>query len=221
MSAYTKTLVVMANSKKCGGRCVAGKELGRDRCGAWVRPTSAERMGELSLADQLLDGGGHPDVLDIVEITFLQPAPCGYQSENHQIAAGVRWVKRARLPSARLRDLVDPCEALWLNGYSSGGGRNDRVPQERLGGVSSSLRLIGPVRVDLQVTEGRRLRARFTHRGAIYDLAVTDPSTVASYAAQPAGWYVVDHAYLCLSLGTLWNGFAYKLVAAVIISTTH
>ena len=39
-----KRIVCLANSRKRGGRCVAGKELLADgRAGGWIRPVSAAR----------------------------------------------------------------------------------------------------------------------------------------------------------------------------------
>jgi len=123
-------------------------------------------------------------------------------------------VKRGRLDDAALSRAVD-AGALWLDGYSSGGGMNDRVPEQRLAEVDTSLRLVGPLWLELQVL-GARVRARFVHRGTIYNLSVTDPWVKTAYAHRPDGWYGFDQAFLCLSLAPVWNGYAYKLAAAII-----
>ena len=215
MAFYTKTLGVLANSCKHNGRCVAGKELSANQLGAWVRPTSNHPNGELHAFDQRLVGGGQLALLDVVDVPLSLPAPNGFQSENHQLAPGTSWVKRGRLDWAALGQAVDLCETLWLNGYSSGGGGNDRVPAERVAELDSSLLLIGPLCVDLHVL-GNRVRARFVHRGTVYNLSVTDPLIKAFYAQLADGWYRLDEVFLCVSLAPVWNGYAYKLAAAII-----
>jgi hypothetical protein len=213
MAGYSKTLVVLANSCKHNGRCVAGKALGAHGVGDWIRPTSAHATGALYPGDQRVIGGALT-VLDVVEVPLARPAPVGFQSENHRIAPGRPWIKRGRLAGAALRRAVD-AGPLWRDGESSLNGLNDRVPAARLAEVASSLRLIGPLRLDLQV-RGERVRARFVHGDTPYNLSVTDPWVKRAYAQRPEGWYGFGQAFLCLSLAPPWHGFAYKLAAAVI-----
>jgi hypothetical protein len=220
MAAYSKTLVVLANSCKHNGRCVAGKEIARSRFGGWIRPTSSQPSGELLASDQRLSGGGSLALLDVVEVPLAQPAPTGFQAENHRLVPGAAWVKRGRLSWTALGQAVDRCENLWLDGYSSGGGRHDRVPAERVAELETSLLLIGPLRVDLLVI-GTRVRARFSHQGRVYNLAVTDPWIKAHYARLADGCYRLDAVFLCLSLAPVWNGYAYKLAAAILLPNAH
>lgn len=121
---------------------------------------------------------------------------------------------RGQLDGAALSRAVD-AGALWLDGYPSGSGMNDRVPKQRLAAVETSLRLIGPLPLDLQVL-GARVRARFVHRVKVYNLSITDPWGKTAYARRPDGWYVSGQAFLCLRLAPVWNGYAYKLAAAII-----
>lgn len=215
MAAYSKTLVVLANSCKHNGRCVAGKEVAHSRFGDWIRPTSNRPSGELNAFEQYLVGGDRLAVLDIVEVPLSRPDPAGFQGENHLIAADAHWVKRGRMRWTSLGQAVDDRAALWFNGYSSGGGSNDRVPEGRIDELDSSLLLIGPLSVDLHVI-GTRVRARFIYHGAVYNLSVTDPWVKAAYAPLPDGWYRLDQVFLCVSLAPVWHGYAYKLAAAII-----
>ncbi len=215
MAAFSKTLVVLANSCKHNGRCVAGKEVTHRRFGAWIRPTSNRPTGELSAFDQRLVSGGQPAVLDVVDVPLSRPAPAGFQAENVLIAPGAGWVRRGRLSWASLRQAVDACDTLWLNGYSSVAGCNDRVPGARLDALDSSLRLIGPLCVDLHVTAGK-VRARFDYRRTVYNLSVTDPWIKAAYGPRMDGWFRLDQAFVCVSLAPVWHGYAYKLAAAII-----
>jgi hypothetical protein len=215
MGASTKTLVLLANSCKNNERCVAGKELAHGRFGPWVRPTSARPAGELRAVDQRLASGGQAAVLDVVDVPMRRPIPVGFQTENHLIVPGHGWVKRGRVRWEALHQAIDPCETLWINGYSSWGGCNDRVPAELVDGLRASLCLIGPLNVTLRVIGGK-VRARFSYRHAPHDLSVTDPAIKAAYATRANGCYPVADAFICVSLAPVWNGHAYKLAAALI-----
>jgi hypothetical protein len=216
MAAYTKTLVVLANSCKNTGRCLAGKEVKGGRFGAWVRPTSARPGGELTFFEQRLAGGAQPSLLDVVDVPLAGPAPAGFQAENHRTAPSVGWQKHGQLDARLLRGAVDDCPALWINGYSSGGGVNDRVPEHRLGELTTSLYLIGPLSVDLRAM-GAKVRARFVYRHVVHNLSVTDPRIKEAYAALPHGWYRRDQVFLSVSLAPPFYGYAYKLAAAIIM----
>jgi len=65
-------------------------------------------------------------------------------------------------------------------------------------------------------------RARFTHRGNQYNLAITDPAWEFQIAGRQPGTYPpdafglrADRAFLTISLGEPFDGFCYKLVAAI------
>ena len=61
-----------------------------------------------------------------------------------------------------------------------------------------------------------KVRARFSLRAAEYFLTVTDPVITKESKANGAGETRIDEALLCISLGKLFNGHAYKLVASII-----
>jgi hypothetical protein len=63
----------------------------------------------------------------------------------------------------------------------------------------------------------RKVRGHFTFDRVKYTLAVTDPVVERKYLAGPDGEFTVGPATLCISLGEPWNGYAYKLIAAVIL----
>lgn len=213
---HTKTLVVLANSCKNNGRCLAGKRLANDGFGAWIRPVSAHPTGALTLEHQAFTDGSTPALLDVVTVPVRRPDPRGFQSENHLIHSQYYWSRVGRLDAARLPELVDPVEALWINGYSTVDGRNDRVPEDRLAELDHSLLLIGPVTVWLHVA-WEKLRARFVHQTVTYDLVVTDPDLKAAYAGRPDGVVAQrPDSFVCVSLAPPWNGYAYKLAAAIL-----
>lgn len=82
---------------------------------------------------------------------------------------------------------------------------------------------------DLKVTVGiegaefgnarRKVRGEFTLHGIPYRLSITDPTVEREYYQKSNGSYPVGHAILCLSLGEAHRGYAYKLVAGLILPT--
>lgn len=115
---------------------------------------------------------------------------------------------------------------LWINGHSTRNGQNDQVPEAQTVSLPSSLYLIRPdnLRINVGVEGGvfgpakRRVRAAFHLNGTSYNLVVTDPIVERRYLAGANGSFDVDDALLCVSLGEIWEGSAYKLVATVITS---
>jgi len=68
-----KRIVVLANSIKKGGRCVAGRELtDNEACtDKWLRPISTEVEGELMPKHMRLNTNKGVEVLDIIDIPLI------------------------------------------------------------------------------------------------------------------------------------------------------
>jgi len=223
---YTKTIVCLANSRKPpSGRCVAGREVTSAGFGAWIRPVSTRASQEISEEERRYQDGKDPRVLDVIAIEMIHAQPQHYQQENHLIDTDHYCAKQDTVSWRDLQGAVeDPAGPLWLNGYSSFHGRNDRVPDNRANGLPRSLYLVRPDRLTLVVaSEGggfgplrRWVRARFDLSGHSYCVVVTDPWMERRCLAGSDGETPVDDALLCVSLGEAFHGFAYKLAAAVI-----
>lgn len=223
---YTKTIVCLANSRKPpSGRCVAGREITGKSFGGWIRPISERPSQEISLEERRYQDGRDPRLLEIIAIEMKGPQPHRHQQENHLIDADRYWVKQSTVTWQDLQAAVeDPGGPLWLNGYSSYNGQNDRVPEGNLDGLPRSLYLVRPEQLRLVVaSEGgdfgpprRRVRARFNLCGHPYRMVVTDPHTESDFLARQDGEYPVAEVLLCVSLGEVFHGYAYKLAAAVI-----
>ncbi|MCY3914347.1 MAG: hypothetical protein OXG43_14035 [Chloroflexi bacterium] len=143
-STTTKRIVCLANSRKMGGRCVAGKELLADgRMGGWIRPVSDREHEEVSAYEQQLEGGSEPHALDVIDVPILRARPKGYQQENWLLDPTRRWSKVDRLEWSDPSEWADAVETLWTNGYSSSSGLNDRVPEDLATSLDRSLYLIG------------------------------------------------------------------------------
>lgn len=224
--SYKKTIACLANSRKPpSGRCVAGREVTASGFGSWIRPVSARPTEEISEEERRYENGRDPKVLDVVAIEMTHPKPHLHQQENHLIDEHYYWSKQRRVSWEELQQAVeDPAGPLWLNGSSSYHGRNDRVAEDRLGNMTRSLYLVRPDRFKLIVApEGgdfsparRRVRAQFDLCGQAYRIVVTDPLVEREYLAGSDGEVEFGDAVICVSLGEVFHGFAYKLAAAVI-----
>jgi ATP-dependent DNA helicase RecQ len=218
-----KTFVCLAASRKYGGYCLAGKEWVEGKVGPWLRPVSRQETGELSTREIRMNNGDIPQCMDIITIETEGAALHPYQKENVLIAEKRPWTWQRKLPIDALPRLVDDVNSLWLTGFHSTNGVNDRVPEETVMTANEpSLYLIRPDGFTLIVSDdldGRnKVRARFAYRDTSYLLSVTDPGIERIYLMKDHGEYplINKDLYLTVSLGEPFNGYCYKLVAAVI-----
>jgi hypothetical protein len=220
---YKKMIVCLANSRKMSGRCLAGKEVDKNQSFTdWIRPVSDRASQEISEEERRFKNGTDPKLLDIIQIEMLAPQPHGHQSENHLIDASQDWVRLGSADWKSIQKAIDHVETLWVNGSHSYNGLNDRVPDGQAANLKGSLLLIKPQNLVLSVAvEGgqyrkRKVRGQFEHNGERYIVAVTDPVIERRFLLKEDGNYNVGEALLCVSLGEAYQGYCYKLIAAVI-----
>jgi len=214
-----KQIVCLAWSRKYSGHCLAGKEMVPD--GKWIRPVSHTETGELA-RHQLPDENRSPiRLMDILAIPVYAHCPHNCQQENYLIGNG-SWKKHGTVPVSSLRSLCDPVQTLWINGYSSGSGKNDRIPVDMIKErVHSSLALILPDNLVIHVEEGisllKQVRISFAFNGVSYKLPVTDPEVESAWLKNPLGNYPLPEPeiYLTISISEPYEGFCYKLVAGL------
>ena len=215
--------ICLANSRKLAGRCIAGREWTEGGAGRWIRPVSARSGQEVSEYERQYEDGSDPRVLDIVDVPVVEPKPHGFQSENWLLDPRYYWSKVGAFSPLDMGRLLDPLDRLWINGYHTFNGANDKIPEELTKGVSNSLRLISVDALELRVfapgeafgNSKRRVQARFDHGGTDYALWVTDPVCERTYLAKLDGDYELDGCFLTVSLGEPYEGACYKLVAAI------
>lgn len=217
----TEEILVLASSKKHGGRCVAGIT----RSGDWVRPVSGGSHG-LFEAQCSVDGRW-PEVLDVIRFGYSKQLEDPAQPENFLIDTS-EWELSKRL---------DPTEAREnLRGFLSSGptllGNRGRAVKDEIAaeGVEASLALIEPrsgVKLILSPPEDGKgkpkTRVAFNFSAAEYDLPVTDIAVEEALRAAGEGSYdpedlglVSGTTFLTISLGEEFEGWHYKLAAAVI-----
>jgi hypothetical protein len=213
-------MVVLANSKKLGGYCMAGKALDTaGHVGSWMRPVTAAVEDGLPMRRTLCSDGRQAAILDVVTQDWGLPAPALHQRENRLM--GPATLQRCgRVAWDDLPALADNATSgLWKNGDSSSCGLNDRVSADLLPHLPGSLLLIATQELVLRRTlgyEGRiKYRAEFGIGVQRYNLALTDTVAIAWLINTPR--LVLADAYVCISLAVPFHdGFAYKLATAVI-----
>ena len=220
----TKRIICLANSRKLSGRCIAGREWDGQRTGHWIRPVSKREGQEVSEYERQYEDGSDPRVLDVIDVPVVKAVADEWQSENWLLDDEWYWRKVADYSWFDLPALVDLEAPLWLDGFSTYHGSNDRIPLSAMTEVKSSLRLVGMEELALKVfapgeafgNRKRRVQGCFIHAGRQYALWVTDPVCERRHLAKPDGDYHVGSCFLTISLGEPFEGDCYKLIAAVI-----
>ena len=212
--AYIKTIICLANSRKGGEYCIAGKELVNGEYGHWIRPVSSRKIGEISKEEQRFSNGGCPQLLDIIFIPLQKPQPHKHQTENHLIDSSVLWKKIDEETWDKLEKIKDKPSKLWINNPSY--EKNDRIPIKETEGLKNSLFLIYVQSMEVLVVNGSKARAKFTYNEDTYNLRITDPKAESYFFKRAGKKYLLNNVYLCVSLGEPFEGYCYKLIAGII-----
>ena len=216
-----RRIICLANSRKYSGRCVAGKELLPDGIGGWVRLVGGSTTGELTIDEITMRNDKPPELLDIIALYVGGKTAHGYQSEN-RLAGDTLWLRDGKADPSIPRRLCDEPAHLWIDGFSSAGGTNDRIPLRLADeNLASSLFFVAVEHLCIIVGEDARglkkTWADFTYHQVNYRLAVTDPEIENRYIQMDIGKYPVEgENYLTASISEPFDGFCYKLAAAVI-----
>ncbi len=219
-----KRILCLANSRKLSGRCIAGRETVNHQPGAWIRPVSAREHQEVSWQERHYEDGSDPRVLDVIAVPLIEPRPHLFQQENWLLDPNFYWRKTGRVDWAGLQAFVEPPGPLWLNGQHTARGLNDRISVQEAERLESSLRLVRVDRLAIDVScpgaafgnPKRRLQGQFQTEGVWYHLRVTDPDYERRFLALPDGQHRLGESCLAVSLGEPFEGYAYKLIAAII-----
>ena len=231
-------LLVLANSQKKGGRCVAGKLLtpngdGTYDVGRWVRLIHPDRReGEIPSEKTLIDDQWLAP-FDVIEIGLDKPLRDSHHPEDWLIDPGTTWRRTSYIPKGYLPQLCDDPGDLW--GKSSATSRRvpvGHVPQMT---VPATLRLVVPTAPcavrgfieDRMDGRGPRVRVRLEipHDDATHAFDVKDLAFLARYgiegSVQQYGRFelllaIPSKVGFCLSLTPPFNGNQYKIAAAII-----
>lgn len=225
MAAF-KTIICLANSRKHREACIAGLELTDRGVGKWIRPVSTRAGHGISESEQTLTDGTLPQVLDVVTIGLLEPAPADFQSENWLLDPGHQWSRVGSWTYADTAAVADTPPSLWSNNSSSSGGLHDRVSADELEAIDDSIMLVAVRDATVVVSTspwGKKVRLSFEYRRTWYELKITDPNYEARYMQAEAGRYALSpQTLVTVSLAEPWTpegeteAYSYKVVAAII-----
>lgn len=166
-------VVCLANSRKHGGRCVAGW---RADGSGFVRLVSPLADGTLTPIDLRLGERDEPRMFDLVRIGIAAPRPMPHQRENVLIDESPWRLLRRPAP----RNVLERMLPLLERGPDLLGSSGPAVPYDDCvrQPVARSIAIAKVQRAVIVVSERmtrKRLRLRFHLRKAAYELTVTDP----------------------------------------------
>ena len=200
----TKTIVVFANSVKHGQHCVAGKCIAT---GLWVRPVADARGSALSAKQVMYQnnyGTYSVKPMQKIEMYLDSHVPLNNQPENYMLTDKL-WQQRFKIDERQLPEFLDFPDDLW--------GRGDRVRYQDIQFenyvIAQSLYLIQPDDFSINFLSGKP-RAQFIFCNNNYNLAITDPLIRAKLTTG-----LSDTPIICVSLGEVYQGNCYKLVANI------
>jgi hypothetical protein len=218
--AYNKTFVCFANSRKNLGSCIAGKEWVNGAPGGWVRPVSSRATHEVADQERQFRGGGELRLLDVISVPCSSHQPLPNQVENHVLDPSSYWVRRGVIAWADINRWTDSPESLWSLGDGSYAYQNNRVADGYSGGTSLYLIVVDALQVIVGPKSSefpkRIVRGQFIYRGITYRMTITDPVMEQYYLHGDDGQYTISNPKLCVSLGDPYQGYFYKLIAAVL-----
>ena len=220
-----KYFICLANSYKHGGRCIAGIEVipgldgqltivrhnnGRPR---WIRPVSMADNGEIpvSLAQSV-------KLLSLVKLIDVVPCPDKAHTEDVHCSRIECCPNGSEYKDDFMSQLVDPVHqsVFYFRGKA--------IPATMINRLDYSLMLIRPEKASAYIDEDReksKYRMKFTYYGSNYDFPITDPCFLEKFKKNPQRYIDLHGVYLTLSLGLEFEGFHFKLVAAVIQTDKH
>jgi hypothetical protein len=210
----TRDIVILANSRRHDGHCVAGKDIAN---GEWLRPINIlgrgkARIDQAAFLDEDFRTLGlnvsGPQLLDCVRIGLGSDCALYYQPENKFID-GNPWEKTGRFSSRRISELIDIAEHCFLRDSDT---HHAYIPANELVTTppSMSLNFLHLTRrsnnVELIHTTNMRNkpqhRMKFDYGSKNYNLAITDyryENLVAQSVNDDAR--IFDDFYMTIGLG--------------------
>lgn len=183
----SEEILVLASSKKLGGRCVAGIT----RSGEWVRPVSGAPHGLFKTECEV--EGRWPEALDVVRFGYEKRLPDPAQPENVLID-GSSWELRKEITP---EEAYERLRGSLADGRTLLGNRGKAMTEEDAAeGVEASLALLEPssgislIMRPPQEEQGKhKPRVVFDFGAKEYDLVVTDLPVERAIRAAGVGRY--------------------------------
>lgn len=219
-------MVILANSWRPGGVCLAGKTLPCNHGSKWLRPIHSEKKP--ALPTELCKHSNNVfKIGDIVEFEVSKKIPDQHQTENVLLPNQPSFSYLRCASKDELKKLAsgEPKD-LWLNDRKSTNGLRDYIENPKEIKNKNSLRWIYAPSVTISSKDdgeffdnpGRiSVRAEFEYCGVNYKLKVKDRIVEGEFSSKAPSEKSVGPHYLCISLTLPYddNGRAYKLVAGM------
>jgi len=225
-----KNIIILANSIKKGGRCVAGLEILNDDhsapvLGDWIRAIDlTQPEGTIQSKTSFLSGG-QLKPLDIVEIEFERCANDPHHPEDWVIDSATPWRMLNSFSKSILSHIKSSSSDIWGNGKA--------VSPGSLGATLQLIRIVKPI----IVTSGyiinnfngeTKFKSFLTLNtgGGSYEVSITDPLFSSKHNMEPGHIGLGNvktlelpvGTHLLMSLTPVWvtTGQQYKVIAAII-----
>ena len=210
-------LLVLANSKKFNGRCIAGIDLDS---GQWIRPVSKTEHGEFTSSECSVSVGGsrrQVQPLDIIDVEVGASKPgVGHPEDVHTNHENWNY-----LSSISVSESAGILDKYLDNGHELLFNREASVPETdaHAGKVKKSLCVIRINDAMFDCSFKNQLRVKFTHRGRKYNLPVTDEGAWVAAAKRSPASTSKGPWYFTISLGEPYNEKMWKLIAGGVLAS--
>lgn len=210
-------IVVLANSVMHGGSCIAGKVLGEK---SWIRLKGDCESG-ITKKEQCLNKENcdfscdlcanflAPKLLNIIEVETINGASSSfYQTENFKFNSSNSWKHIKNLEIENLYKYLDEPDNIW--------GDFERVYSLKLPSNSLYFLEVSKIKLYWEYYENLgycKRKAEILYNGFSYKLACTAGEFDVLYYKHGENFF---SAYITISLGEIYKGYAYKLVAGII-----
>lgn len=197
-------LLLMANSKKLGGRCLAGL---RTDNWTWVRPVSNTQHGAIATKEcEVVGGVLRPLDLIVCEVNKYVPSP--HQAENWLVKEGsIRLLSHESM--ANVESKLKKVSKIYPYFTRSS---NPSIPASYFAEKSERQSSLALIEVASAVIDETR-HIKFKHKNLFWKLKLTDEHFLFPGTVEKVG-----PAYLCVSVGEYWQKMNshWKFVAGII-----
>ena len=202
-------ILLMANSKKLGGRCLAGL---RTDNWTWVRPVSSTHHGAIATKEcEVVGGILRP--LDLIVCDVSKHVSLPHQAENFLVKEGsIRLL--AHVPLINVVSQIKEVSKIYPYFLCS---PNPSIPPSYFAEKLEAQSSLALVEVESAVIDETR-HIKFKHKNVDWKLKLTDEHFLMSAGVQKVG-----PAYLCVSVGEYWQKMDahWKFVAGIIPISNH